>query len=104
MSEMALLSIMAGNGFGTKPIKRITWSIVYFLFLAFVVEILPATPATAQVFNFLGCSHATQAEHNLSCVTARTKCVDKNRRYRWHELTHCKIRYNQCLGEWGRQN
>ncbi|MFH1604858.1 MAG: hypothetical protein ABIH03_13225 [Pseudomonadota bacterium] len=44
--------------------------------------------------------HSSAKEHRMYCEKKRTTCVDTYKWYRQHELTHCRIQYNQCMQVW----
>lgn len=58
-----------------------------------------ATPTKSRPLDIL-CSHSNEAEHQRSCFKTRSDCYDQNRRVRPHEITHCNIRFDQCMRLW----
>lgn len=69
--------------------------------MKFVVIFLLAVgfiePAAAQTVDT---DHSSAEEHQKFCVKRRDACVQKNKWYRQHELTHCNTWFNQCVAEW----
>jgi len=60
----------------------------------------PALLGTVSKMSEIGCDHSSASEHKLFCAKNKSICFDKNRSFRPHELTHCKIRYDQCMRAW----
>lgn len=57
-------------------------------------------PAQTSQTSAIGCEHSNVGEHKLFCAKNKSACYDKNRSFRPHELTHCKIQYDQCMRAW----
>ena len=60
--------------------------------------IQPARPASALD---AGCEHGSAGAHNLFCSKTKSECISSNRAFRPHEITHCTMRYDQCMRVWG---